>query len=140
MQRDAPLRWGRLSRVKELVGKGYDYDLNLSNDTYYCSEVGVEMLKAADEGSGKPLPWVGTRPVAQLTVNDFVAAPENFAASPDFVMTAANGPGLKATQHIIDTLVLGAKGPTTPRGSEAELKALLPPPPPPAPLDVPGGA
>jgi hypothetical protein len=119
-----------LAHVKELLGKGYDYDLNMSNDKYYCSEMGVEMMKAAYAGSGQPMPWVGTTSISRATLNDQVATPENFVASPDFVLTAGNKSGWAAAESIIKTHVLGIQTPGTPAPTQADLDALLPKPDP----------
>ena len=105
-----------LARLRELVGKGYDSELNLSNDAYSRSALAVEMFKAAYAGASEPRSWVGTRPVAMATITDDAATPENSAASPDFVVTAANGPGTKAPTRTLETYVLDAKGRQPPRG------------------------
>lgn len=114
-----------LDRVNALVGKGYDYDFGLKNDTYYCSEIGLELLKAAYQDSGKALPWVGTTSISKLTLDSYVATPQNFAASPDFVVTAANDAGAKAFAKVVDTHVVGAKGPGAAVGTAATLEAVL---------------
>jgi hypothetical protein len=115
-----------LARVQELVGKGYDYDLNLNNDTYYCSEVGVEMLKAAYGGSGQTLPWLGTTSINKATLSDLVATPENFVASPDFVLTHGNETGWKSAEHIVQTHVSGIRAPGARVPSRADLEKVVP--------------
>ncbi len=114
-----------LARVNELVGKGYDYDLGLKIDTYYCSELALELLKSGYQGSNKALPWVGTTAISKLTLNAYVATPQNFAVSPDFVVTAANSVGAKALEKAVATHVVGAKPPRAPTPSADELAALL---------------
>jgi len=36
-----------VSNIEQLVGSGYDYDFTAGDDTYYCTEIGIEFLKAA---------------------------------------------------------------------------------------------
>lgn len=43
--------------IRELVGSGYDYDFTAGDDTYYCTEIGIEFLKAAQ----------GTAPIFETT-------------------------------------------------------------------------
>ena len=119
-----------LAHIKELLGKGYDYDLNLNNEGYYCSEMGVEMLEAAYEGSGRPLPWVGTTPINQATLSDLVAAPENFLASPDFTLTAGNKTGWAYAEQVVKTHVSGAHKPGAAAPTQADLEKVLPKPEP----------
>lgn len=114
-----------LAHVATLVGKGYDYDLNQDNDAYYCSEMGVELLKAAYQGSGQQLPWVGTTAINEFTLTDQVAAPENFIASPDFQVTTGNASGYKNVEHIVKSYVSGIRAPGTPAPSQADLDKLV---------------
>jgi hypothetical protein len=36
-----------VENIDKLVGQGYDYDFTAGDDTYYCTEIGIEFLKAA---------------------------------------------------------------------------------------------
>jgi hypothetical protein len=102
------MRRALLEAASRLVGKQYDYDFRRDNDAYYCTEVGIESLRGAYAESNLALPWVGTTPVDTWPVHDFVVKTENFMASPSFVVTHANGTGVKARQAVLDTYVSGA--------------------------------
>ena len=36
-----------MEKIESLVGEGYDYDFSAGDNTYYCSEIGIEFLQAA---------------------------------------------------------------------------------------------
>ena len=36
-----------MEKIETLVGAGYDYDFSAGDNTYYCTEIGIEFLKAA---------------------------------------------------------------------------------------------
>lgn len=97
-----------VARGREIEGLGYDYDINQSNDSLYCTEVVTEMLKAAYEGSGLPLPWVGTTAVHRRSLEEFPITPDNILASPDFQVIHASETGWKHLEHVIRTHVVGA--------------------------------
>jgi hypothetical protein len=106
------MRQAGIDRALSLVGKPYDYSLNMKNGAYYCSEMGVEFEKAAYQTSGKGLPWVGTSWIEQgvwpAKIAQWVATPQNFAVSPDFQLTWANEAGQKDYLHDQQTYVVGS--------------------------------
>lgn len=110
----AAMRERGLERLQTLLGTPYDYDLRLGTDALYCSETAVEFLKAAYEGSGQPLPWIGTARVDEArlgglaAINQWVARPENFGASPDLQLTATVGKGDAAYKAVNEKYVSGA--------------------------------
>jgi hypothetical protein len=102
-----------LARVHDLLGKGYDYDLSMGDGRYYCSELGVELIKTAYSGTSLPLPWVGTTAIHRGPIQQFVATPENFVASPDLEITAGNATGVSMARQILGTYVSGAPSRST---------------------------
>ena len=36
-----------MEKVETLVGADYDYDFSAGDNTYYCTEIGIEFLEAA---------------------------------------------------------------------------------------------
>ncbi len=102
-------------RVQELLGRPYDYNLQLGDEALYCSELAVEFLKAAYEGSGKTLPWIGTARVDETRlggaagIHQWVAKPENFGASPDLMLTATVGRGAQAFRQVSERYVTPEK-------------------------------
>ncbi|MBI4860012.1 MAG: hypothetical protein HY815_07075 [Candidatus Riflebacteria bacterium] len=104
-----PMRANGIRHVRSLVGRGYDYDMNQTNDSYYCTEIGVEMIRAAYEGAGLPVPWLGTTAVCKRTLKDFPVTPDNLLATPDLVVMQANATGWKHLDHVIRTHVVGER-------------------------------
>jgi hypothetical protein len=97
-----------VAHVKTLVGRGYDYDMNQTNDTMYCTEIATETLRAAYEGSGLPLPAIGTTAIQKNGLEDFPMTPDNLLACPDFEILAASETGWKHLVHVVETHVLGS--------------------------------
>jgi hypothetical protein len=104
----AEMRTRGIARVRELIGAGYDYDVNQSNDSLYCTELIAEMLRAAYKDSKVKLPWVGTTAVQRMALEDFPVTMDNFLASPDFEVVTANGLGWKHLENVVRTYVVGA--------------------------------
>ena len=36
-----------MEKIETLIGEDYDYDFSAGDNTYYCTEIGIEFLKAA---------------------------------------------------------------------------------------------
>jgi hypothetical protein len=102
-----------IERIESLIGKPYDYSLQLGSDSIYCSELAVEFERAAYAGSEKPRPWIGTTyvnkqvPVLGVEVKEWVAQPSNFAVSDDFKKVWANRAGDADYRHVRETTVSG---------------------------------
>jgi hypothetical protein len=78
-----------LDRVRELVGKPYDWDFTPGNDAYYCTEVTGEFYRAA---LGEDAPRIGATPqdYGALLRRTAVVDPQDVLASPDLVPVLSN--------------------------------------------------
>lgn len=97
-----------IAKARELIGAGYDYDVNQSNDSLYCTELMIHHLRGAYAGTKLALPWVGTTAVHRLALEDFPVTMDNFLASPDFELTVANELGWAHVKNVVRTYVSGA--------------------------------
>jgi len=77
-----------VARVRELVGKAYDYDFTAGDDEYYCSELVVEFLVAA-EGEAPTFPTIDVK--VPLVLSAQAIEPVSFLKSGAFEVVAANG-------------------------------------------------
>jgi hypothetical protein len=102
-----------ISRIKELVGKAYDFSFNSRNEQYFCSEVTMEGFIKAYEGSGLPMPWIGVSWIESgiwpVRIAQWIPRPEDLALSPDFKFIWANESGRKTFENIHRTMVCGKK-------------------------------
>lgn len=90
------LRWDALKpegvqagidHIRGLVGKPYDYDFNLGDDEYYCTEIAMEFLQRA----GGELPRIDTRIVhIPLLMKEEVVDPDALLKSTDLRPTVCN--------------------------------------------------
>ena len=101
------MRQKGIAHARTLLGRGYDYDMNQSNDALYCTEVATEMMKGAYEGTGMTPPAVGTTSVLKL--DEFAMTPDNLIACPDLNIIAASETGWKWLDHVVRTHVVGPK-------------------------------
>lgn len=97
-----------------IQGKKYDSHLNLSDDAFYCSEAVVEFFRGAYEGSGKKPPYLPTSRVQQHLgpikgLDEIIAEPMSFAASPHLRFVHGNASGTRDYIDVRQKLVLPAR-------------------------------
>ena len=76
-----------VARVRELIGKAYDYDFSPGDDEYYCSELVVEFLEVA-EGSSPDFPTIDVKVPMVLTAQ--AIEPISFLKSGHFDLVVVN--------------------------------------------------
>lgn len=76
-----------VARVRELIGKAYDYDFSPGDDEYYCSELVVEFLVVA-EGQAPEFPTIDVN--VPMILNAKAIEPISFLTSGHFDVVVVN--------------------------------------------------